>query len=128
MRIILDSTSELGALELQGVQVPARIWIGRTEGGEPVMAFITRLAPLSKNAESALARGLLVARNLGRAEEISRRHQAVTVCGMDQVSTCAVIEDGAAIRFSPCGITSHNQNDVANRYCGACHRFIGAEL
>lgn len=58
MRIILDSTTELGTIEVQGVQVPARFWIGRTEGGEPIAAFITRLAPLSPSADSALAREL----------------------------------------------------------------------
>ena len=28
-----------------------------------------------------------------------------------------------AIRCSFCGLTSYNLNDIANRYCGACHIF-----
>jgi hypothetical protein len=27
------------------------------------------------------------------------------------------------IRCSRCGLKSYNPNDVANRYCGSCHRF-----
>jgi hypothetical protein len=32
--------------------------------------------------------------------------------------------DGNSIVFHPCGIRSHNPNDVANRYCAVCHQFI----
>ena len=30
---------------------------------------------------------------------------------------------GAAITCVTCGLTSHNPHDVAEHYCGACHRF-----
>lgn len=43
MKITLESTSEVGKLEVDGVMVPARIWVGSTESGIPVVAFITRL-------------------------------------------------------------------------------------
>jgi hypothetical protein len=31
--------------------------------------------------------------------------------------------DGHSITCHQCGLTSHNQNDVVNRYCGHCHVF-----
>jgi hypothetical protein len=31
--------------------------------------------------------------------------------------------DGKAITCRRCGLTSHNRNDVANRYCGHCNKF-----
>lgn len=30
----------------------------------------------------------------------------------------------AGITFKPCGVASYLPGDVANRYCGLCHRFI----
>jgi hypothetical protein len=43
MKVTLESTTEMGAIGVGGVEVPARIWIGQSEGGVPVMAFITRI-------------------------------------------------------------------------------------
>jgi len=34
-----------------------------------------------------------------------------------------VSEDGTSITCHTCGMTSFNQNDVKNRYCGKCHKF-----
>lgn len=30
---------------------------------------------------------------------------------------------GRTITCLHCGVTSHNQNDVRERYCGNCHKF-----
>lgn len=40
------------------------------------------------------------------------------------LSTYQIIDGGMAIRFLPCGMVSHNANDVINHYCARCHRFI----
>lgn len=34
-----------------------------------------------------------------------------------------IAPDGASITCHRCGRTSHNPNDVEQRYCGACHVF-----
>lgn len=34
-------------------------------------------------------------------------------------------EHGLGIRCKLCGLTSWNENDVLNFYCGYCHRFHG---
>jgi len=31
---------------------------------------------------------------------------------------------GPCIKFFPCGVTSYNLNDIANRYCALCHEWI----
>ena len=43
MKLILESTAEVGMLEVDGHQVPARIWRGVTRRGVPVLAFIVRV-------------------------------------------------------------------------------------
>jgi hypothetical protein len=43
MKITLESTKKLVALEVPGGAVPARIWEGHTDSGIPVHAYITRL-------------------------------------------------------------------------------------
>jgi len=43
MKITLESTPEVGRLEVDGCQVPARVWVGMTESGIPIVAFITRI-------------------------------------------------------------------------------------
>ncbi len=43
MKITLESTPDVGRLEVDGCQVPARIWVGTTESGIPIVAFITRI-------------------------------------------------------------------------------------
>jgi hypothetical protein len=45
-------------------------------------------------------------------------------CRIGTDRSCEIIDGGRAIRFSPCGIVSHNPNDVRERYCGACHEFV----
>jgi hypothetical protein len=37
--------------------------------------------------------------------------------------THVISQNGLAIRCLLCGRTSSNENDVANRYCGHCHKF-----
>jgi hypothetical protein len=44
VKIILESTSKVIFLSIDGVDVPARIWEGHTMGGVPCHAFITRIA------------------------------------------------------------------------------------
>lgn len=34
-----------------------------------------------------------------------------------------ILESGAAIRCHACGRASHHPRDVAERYCGYCHRY-----
>lgn len=46
-------------------------------------------------------------------------------CAMQQpLAQYRVAKDGSSITFYPCETTSHNRNDVKNRYCAKCHRFI----
>ena len=45
-------------------------------------------------------------------------------CAVDQPRTFEILEDGKAIRFQPCGVTSYHPEDVSHRYCAYCHRFI----
>lgn len=35
-----------------------------------------------------------------------------------------VAPDGKSITFLPCMVTSHNPNDVRERYCARCHRWL----
>lgn len=44
MKLILESTTKIGSLNIDGVSVPARIWIGKTERGTECFAFIPRIA------------------------------------------------------------------------------------
>lgn len=37
--------------------------------------------------------------------------------------TFEILEDGHAIRCRVCGMTSHNSEDVAYRYCGNCKQY-----
>lgn len=39
-----------------------------------------------------------------------------------------IIKGGAAIAFKPCDTLSHNSGDVANVYCGRCHRHVLGDL
>lgn len=45
MKITIENTSKIVLLNLNGGEVPARVWQGQTESGIPVQAFITRIAP-----------------------------------------------------------------------------------
>ena len=44
MKVTLESTSKITTLVVNGEDVPARIWEGKTESGIPCHAFITRIA------------------------------------------------------------------------------------
>lgn len=45
MKITLENTDKVVALEIDGAVVPTRIWQGRTESGIPVHCFVTRIVP-----------------------------------------------------------------------------------
>ena len=45
MKVTLESTTKVVTLLHEDKEVPARVWQGETEGGIPVQAFITRIAP-----------------------------------------------------------------------------------
>lgn len=38
--------------------------------------------------------------------------------------TYEIIKDGKAVEFQPCGFVSYHPEDVKNRYCPRCHRFM----
>ena len=44
MRVELESTTKIVRLVVDGREVPARIWEGRTSSGIPCHAYITRIA------------------------------------------------------------------------------------
>lgn len=44
MKLTLQSTTKIGFLVVDGVNVEARLWIGETEGGTECFAFIVRIA------------------------------------------------------------------------------------
>jgi hypothetical protein len=44
MKVELESTTKIVRLIVDGREVPARIWEGRTESGIPCHAYITRIA------------------------------------------------------------------------------------
>lgn len=45
MKLTLESTDRLIMLDVDGIQVPARVWSGRSASGTPCFAFITRVVP-----------------------------------------------------------------------------------
>jgi hypothetical protein len=49
-------------------------------------------------------------------------------CAQGERSTCVISEDRTTIMFLPCGVISFNANDVRERYCGHCHRFMETEI
>lgn len=46
-------------------------------------------------------------------------HQTVKVAA----TSLSIARDAVSITCPACGRTSYNQNDVREKYCGACHRF-----
>ena len=44
MKIHIEPTSRVVELELRGQVMPARIWEGFTDGGIPVICWVTRIA------------------------------------------------------------------------------------
>jgi hypothetical protein len=45
MKVMIESTTKIVELVVNGAAVPARVWQGETADGIPVQAFITRIAP-----------------------------------------------------------------------------------
>lgn len=45
MRITIENTARMVTLEINGADVPARIWQGTTEDGTPVHCYVTRIVP-----------------------------------------------------------------------------------
>ncbi len=45
MKIEIESTTKIVMLVIDGHDVPARVWQGKTAEGIPVQCFITRIAP-----------------------------------------------------------------------------------
>ncbi len=45
-------------------------------------------------------------------------------CTDDIIPNYEIINEGRAIKFTPCGLISHNEKDVRNYYCAHCHRFL----
>lgn len=54
---------------------------------------------------------------------VSRKRK---LCTPQQQSTCEIAEDKRSILFMPCGLRSHNSNDVEHRFCAACGRYFPA--
>lgn len=45
MKIVLQSTAELVTFRSQGRSTPVRVWVGQTESGVPVRAFVASIQP-----------------------------------------------------------------------------------
>ena len=45
------------------------------------------------------------------------------ICAPKEISY-TLGSDGRSITFHPCGVTSFNRNDIEQRYCMVCHRFM----
>jgi hypothetical protein len=45
------------------------------------------------------------------------------ICNPNEISY-TVAADGRSILFRPCGVRSFNMNDVEQKYCARCHRFM----
>lgn len=45
-------------------------------------------------------------------------------CVPRQKSSAMVAADGRSILFMPCGLRSHNPNDIKHKYCAACGRYF----
>lgn len=45
MKITIENTDKVVRFEVNGAEVPARIWQGETDTGIPVQVYITRIAP-----------------------------------------------------------------------------------
>jgi hypothetical protein len=43
MRLTIESTDERGSVLVNGVEVPARIWLGKTPRGNRCLVFVTRI-------------------------------------------------------------------------------------
>lgn len=61
MKVTLDSTTQIVDLETPSGRVPARLWVGHTENGIAVHAFITRIAVHKDDDASQFERELSAA-------------------------------------------------------------------
>jgi hypothetical protein len=59
MKVTLESTDEIAKLLTPDGLFPARVWIGRTEGGVECVAYITRIAVLRSEDNNRFERELL---------------------------------------------------------------------
>lgn len=61
MRVQLESTDRIVTLNVNGVDVPARIWQGETEHGVAVYAYVTRVMVSNADDHAEFERDLLEA-------------------------------------------------------------------
>lgn len=54
MRVIAEPTPEVVLLEINGADVPARVWSGQTAGGIAVDLFVLSVAPTRAEDSDAL--------------------------------------------------------------------------
>jgi hypothetical protein len=77
---------------------------------------------------SAIARHMLAEAGIpAAAADGTAAEQIALRIGRDIAASCGtylVINAGSAIMCLRCGAVSHNPNDVAERYCGACNEFL----
>jgi hypothetical protein len=48
----------------------------------------------------------------------------IETCKPSQVSSYIADDESGSIMFLPCGVISFDRNDVRERYCTKCRRFI----
>ncbi|HEV2036917.1 MAG TPA: hypothetical protein VGU71_22425 [Candidatus Dormibacteraeota bacterium] len=58
MKITIESTDRVVELQVHGVQVPARVWEGKTERGAPVAVLVTRIAAHLEDDQADFERDL----------------------------------------------------------------------
>ncbi|MBK8200289.1 MAG: hypothetical protein IPK75_18235 [Acidobacteria bacterium] len=58
MKVMLESTSKITFLVVNGEEVPARVWEGTTESGIPCHAYITRIAVNAQHDAAEFERDL----------------------------------------------------------------------
>ena len=59
MKVVLESTTKIVRLVVEGREVPARIWEGTTSSGIPCHAYITRIAVAPDQDAAEFERELL---------------------------------------------------------------------
>jgi hypothetical protein len=77
MKITIEPTTKIVELITASGKVPARIWEGTTERGTPLMAFITRIAPLIEGLKEGEPADLEFKAALGEVRAPSREVQAI---------------------------------------------------
>ena len=69
MKVVLESTSKIVRLVVDGREVPARVWEGTTSSGIPCHAYITRIAVAPDQDAAEFERELLEQRRPSPAIE-----------------------------------------------------------